>query len=121
MGYAPIGVQFSGKPNDYRYANKRAEMYFEMVEWIRGGGQLPPIPELKALATVTYTYDKDRMLLEAKDQLKQRMGAGDPDHLDALALTFAQPVMPKNTKRRGSRMSFESNPYASFDREYLRA
>ncbi len=92
LGYSPIGVQFAGKPNDVRFFNKRAEMYFLFVQWIKEGGRLPPITELTAALTqITYTYSGDRMLLEDKDQLKQRLGFS-PDHADAGAMTFAQPV-----------------------------
>lgn len=91
----PIGVHFSGRPNNARYHNKRAEMYFETVEWIKRGGQLPPCPELtQALTQTTYTFKGDKLLIEDKDQIKQRLGFS-PDHADALALTFAQPVMPR--------------------------
>ena len=35
----PVGVQFAGKAHKpERFANKRAEMYFDMVQWIRDGG-----------------------------------------------------------------------------------
>jgi len=42
LGHTPIGIPFSGRATDPRYDNKRTEMYFEAVDWIRRGGQLPP-------------------------------------------------------------------------------
>jgi len=91
----PIGVQFSARPADPRYYNKRAEMYFLLVEWIGRGGQLPECPELtQALTQTTYSFRGDRLLLEDKEQLKERLGFS-PDHADALALTFAAPVTPR--------------------------
>jgi hypothetical protein len=92
LGRAPIGIGFAGAPADPRYENKRTEMYFEAVEWIRRGGALPDSPELIAgLCQTTYSFKGDRLLLEPKDEVKKRLGYS-PDEADALALTFAQPV-----------------------------
>jgi hypothetical protein len=44
-----------------------------------------------ALSQTTYSFRGDRLLLEPKEQLKQRLGYS-PDEGDAFALTFAQPV-----------------------------
>lgn len=94
LGRSPIGVPFSGKSTSGRYHNKRTEMWFEMVEWIKSGGALPNIPELVAeLTTPTYAFKGDRLILEDKDQIKLKLGRS-PDYADALALTFAQPVVP---------------------------
>ena len=93
LGRSPIGVGFAGKPNDPKFENKRAEIYFAATDWIRSGGQLPPnCPELiAALSQTTYSFRGDRLLLEPKDQVKLRLGYS-PDDADAFALTFAQPV-----------------------------
>src|SRR5476649_1539364 len=92
LGQAPIGVGFASRPNDPRYDNKRTEMYFETVQWIKNGGALPNVPELvAALSQTTYSFRGDRLLLEPKEQVKARLGYS-PDDADALALTFAQPV-----------------------------
>ncbi len=57
LGRAPIGVCFSERASRAeRYANKRAEMAFEAVEWIKRGGALPDSAELAAALTqTTYT------------------------------------------------------------------
>jgi hypothetical protein len=71
-------------------------MYFEAVEWIRRGGQLPPGSAsnelIAALSQTTYSFRGDRLLLEPKDQVKARLGYS-PDDADAFVLTFAQPVV----------------------------
>jgi hypothetical protein len=92
LGHAPIGIGFAARPNDPRYENKRTEMYFDAVQWIKNGGALPDVPELvAALSQTTYSFRGDRLLLEPKEQVKARLGYS-PDDADALALTFAQPV-----------------------------
>ena len=98
LGRAPIGVGFASSANDAaKYANKRAEMYFAAVDWIRAGGALPGrdtpgLAELAAALTqTTYGFRGDQLLLEPKEQVKARLGYS-PDDADAFALTFAQPV-----------------------------
>lgn len=92
IGRDPIPVEFAGRSSSDRYVNKRTEMWFEMAQWVKQGGCLPNVPELVGeLTTPTYTFKGDRMILEAKEQIKERLGRS-PDYADALALTFAQPV-----------------------------
>ena len=95
LGREPIGIAFSGRATDPRYENKRTEMYFEAVDWIRRGGQLPPGQAshelIAALSQTTYSFRGDRLLLEPKEQVKSRLGYS-PDDADAFVLTFAQPV-----------------------------
>ena len=100
-GYSVTPVSFSGAPFDKRYLNKRAEMYFEMSEWIKSGGVLPNMPELqRELCAVTYTFRGDRFRLPEKDQFKRLLGYS-PDLTDALALTFAFPVQKRHNRRDG--------------------
>lgn len=94
-GVGPINVQFAAPAIDPRYANRRAEIWFQMSEWIKGQGHLPDgVPQLVAeLTTPTYTFVKGKFLLEEKDQVKIRLGRS-PDLADGLALTFGLPDMP---------------------------
>jgi hypothetical protein len=96
LGRAPIGVQFSGQAHEQaRYANKRAEMYFEAINWIKRGGALPKDDNLIAqLTATTYTYEKrgDRFLIEPKEMVKAKLNGNSPDEADAFILTFAEPV-----------------------------
>lgn len=88
-----IEVHFSGHPSHARYLNKRAEMWFEMRDWLRAGGAIPDLVDLKQdLAAPTYKFTPaDKIQLESKDDIKGR-GLPSPDLGDALALTFAFPV-----------------------------
>ncbi|MEO9132707.1 MAG: hypothetical protein ABI240_16090, partial [Sphingomonas sp.] len=76
-------------------ANKRSEMWTNMRGWLSGGA----IPDEETLATdltgVEYGYAADQVSiqLEKKEHMKAR-GLASPDDADALALTFAEPVMP---------------------------
>ena len=111
----PVGVQFAGKAHqDKRFANKRTEMYFDAVQWIKDGGALPPnVPELvAALTQTTYTFNKDRLLLEPKEQIKAKIGYS-PDHADAFCLSFAEPVLAANRNVGPPRkMASEWEPFA---------
>lgn len=95
LGRAPIGIHFASVASEPGYANKRAEMWFKMAEWVKGGGALPRIPALIAeLTTPTYSFKGDKLLIEPKEDIKKRLGRS-PDLADALALTFAHPVAPR--------------------------
>jgi hypothetical protein len=98
--------------NVNRYVNKRAEMYFEAVEWIKRGGALPESSELAAALTqTTYSFQGDRFLLEPKDDVKVKLGYS-PDEADAFVLTFAHPVSVQSMKIPG-RHTYEFDPYAN--------
>ena len=93
-GFAPQGIHFAEKATDNRYFNKRSEMWLKMAEWVRKGGALPKCNQLKKeLTQVQYMLKNGRLALEAKDQVKKRLGFS-PDIADALALTFALEDMP---------------------------
>jgi hypothetical protein len=93
LGRRVIGVDFGGKARDEKMANKRAEMWWLMAQWVPTAS-LPDISELHAeLTAPTYGYAnaQGRLQLESKEELKKR-GLPSPDLADALALTFAEPV-----------------------------
>lgn len=89
-------VNFGERAHDERkYANRRAEMWGGMKEWLdTPGGVL--IPDSNALhgdlIGPQYAYDSlGRTKLEKKEDMRKR-GLSSPDDGDALALTFADPV-----------------------------
>jgi hypothetical protein len=122
FGAAPDRDQV-GQEGAIVYANKRAEIWGTMKEWLRGG-VIDDDPELKAdLTAVEYGYTmkdgRDAIILEKKEHMKKR-GLASPDDGDALALTFAYPVGPSDHSDRfipGTvRHQFEYDPCGSTDR-----
>lgn len=114
LGRAPIGVHFASAPhNRERFENKRAEMAFDFVGWIREGGALPDDQNLyQALISTTYTIKGDKLILEPKAMVKAKMGGRSPDEFDAAMLSFAEPVTPTQSRRGPSRHRFEYDPFA---------
>ncbi|MFQ5471511.1 MAG: LAGLIDADG family homing endonuclease [Dehalococcoidia bacterium] len=93
MGYDVIEVQFGARAADSRmYANKRAEIWGRMREWLKIGA-IPDDDELRQqLTAVGYSFTASNQLrLEKKEDMKKR-GLDSPDHAEALAVTFAEPV-----------------------------
>lgn len=92
LGHTIIEVQFGGAPQDVRYANKRAEMWWRMREWLEQGGALPNLPEYRIdLTSPLYDFAnaRNKLALESKESMAER-GLRSPDFGDALALTFAE-------------------------------
>ena len=91
-----VDVQFGGESPDMKYANFRAYMWGRMRDALGAGLAIDKTPALEVdLTGPGYFHDKrDRLLLESKEQMKKR-GLDSPDDGDALAMTFAQAVMPK--------------------------
>lgn len=93
------GIVFSAKPDgiDFdgtapRYANKRAEIYGRLREWLPTGSIQDDDDLISDLGEVQYGYNnRMEIQLEAKDDMVKR-GVQSPDDGDALALTFGLPV-----------------------------
>lgn len=101
LNRTPQGIHFAGKANDPQYFNIRTEMWWKMAQWVKDGGALPNIPEMIAeLTTPTYSFKGDKMILEPKEKIKERLGRS-PDYADALALTFAYPVQKRYRNEHG--------------------
>lgn len=112
LGKDPIGIHFSQSSTNPQFFNKRAEMAFLLVEWIKKGGAIPDVKELhQALTQTTYTFQGEKILIEPKDDIKLKLGFS-PDHMDALMLTFALPVDKARTSggQSGNQHVFDYNP-----------
>lgn len=98
MGHTAMEVQFQGKAIEAKFGNKRAEMIWGLVQWIKSGGALPPCEAsdrlLEELTEIQYCFKADKIYIEEKDQIKQRLGRS-PDYSDALGCTFAFPIAPR--------------------------
>jgi hypothetical protein len=96
-------VSFGSASNDQGLLNKRVEMWKLMKDWLAGGGAIEDDavicdeligPEAYVVAT---GGNSGKIFLESKDDMKKR-GVASPNRADALALTFAAPVMSKAQK-----------------------
>lgn len=108
-----IEVNFGASPDRSQpgqeataYANKSAEMWGVMREWLSTGGAIPDDNDLKSqLEGREYGYvlrdGRDAIQLEKKSDMKKR-GLSSPDIADALALTFAYPVQPSRQAGRAA-------------------
>jgi hypothetical protein len=81
------------------YANKRAEIWGAMKEWLKGGCIEDEPQLIEEITGPQYGYNvRNEIQLEAKDDMKRR-GLSSPDIADALALTFSYPVMPSALRK----------------------
>lgn len=115
LGYPVTEVQFGrGSPNP-KYANFRAFMYMQAKDWLQAGGAIDSSPELEQdLTSLEYTHDKkDRIILEAKEDQKEKLNGASPDHGDAFAMLFAYPVAPTigRGKANAGRAESEWDPF----------
>jgi len=99
-------VLFGGRSPDGKYHNRGSYMYGKTREWIEAYGALPDDDIIQTqLTTREYFYtDKHAIMLESKDDMRKREGTtggghASPDRADALALTFAMPVGPRDVAR----------------------
>lgn len=91
LGYNVVDVGFGHRAEeDSKFADRTSEMSSRLLEWMQSGGALPDVEELEEdLTNREFTFDsKDRLLMESKRHMKQRIGRS-PDDMDAMLLTFA--------------------------------
>ena len=105
MGYKSRIVEVAGSNTPNKpliYANKRAEMWGDMKDWLGTGYINGDIrAQLTCLrATTSSERFHGKILLESKEMLKKR-GISSPDDADALSFTFA--YMVAGTGVRGGR------------------
>ena len=97
LGYDVVGVDFGGTAGSPEFFNKGAEMWCAMRDAIRNGLALPNMPEFRVDLTsrqIDFKHASGKLRLESKDSMRER-GMPSPDLGDALALTFAYPVAPR--------------------------
>lgn len=111
-----IEVNFGWKAGDDRkYANKRAEMWGNMREWLAVGCIENSQELITDLHAVEYGYNvRNQLLLESKEDMKKR-GLASPDSADALALTFAFPVADEKTTEMALQYGRQREDYNPYD------
>ena len=117
-GYRVIEVNFgSAARKELQYANKRAEMWGDLRDWLATGVIDADQQLSDDLQGPEYAFDKDgRILLERKEDMKRR-GVASPDDGDALALTFAMPIQRTDmpTSRDAGRRAQAARNYEVLD------
>lgn len=94
-GIPLMEINFSGKADDPRFLNRRAEMSFRAAEWVKSGGALPDIPGLADEACAqTYQFKDGKFALPDKAIVKEVLKGQSPDLWDGFILTFAVAEMP---------------------------
>lgn len=116
-GHNATGVTFSEKAANPRFMNLRAEMWWKMADWVKGGGGLWKDDRFTLeLCAPEYSMDNasNKIKLESKEDIRERIGVS-PDIGDALALTFAFPVatrMEVGPLARTHKAESDWDPYA---------
>ena len=100
LGFACIGVNFGSKPSSRPdgslVANKRAEMYVMLRNWLARSGAIEADEDVfDQLVALEFGFNqREEILLESKEEMRKR-GVPSPDDADAYAMTFAYPVSKK--------------------------
>ena len=115
-----FGSKSIGTVSQIRYAQKRSEMWGNMRDALKYLA-IPNSSELRdQLISPEYDFNlRGELQLEKKSDMKKR-GLASPDIADALALTFARPVMPRmydDWMGIGNNVISEYDPIKEFERE----
>lgn len=115
-------VWFGSASDNLGCLNKRAEMWTAARDWLKAGGAIPDDEVLYAdlIGPETVARMDGKIQLESKEDMKKR-GQPSPNRGDALALTFAYPVVKKHTLRthkQGDPMAYD--PLDDFHRNLTR-
>ena len=109
-----VGIAFAQSPLEpERFLNRRAEMWWQVREWLERGGALEPNDDLRddLIAPEYHFSPTGKIQLEPKDSMRRR-GLASPDLGDALALTFAMTV---GCRRPGDAPVGEMEKYNVYD------
>lgn len=104
MGRNWVLVPFGGASSDSGYANKRADMWRQMRDWLKAGGAIEDdsiiCDELISVEAcpISIGPNAGKIKLESKEEMEKR-GVPSPNRADALCLTFAAPVMSKSQRQ----------------------
>lgn len=116
--YQVLGVQFGGASPDPQLADMRMYMYKAIRDSLRVGLCLPNDPLLeRQLTAAESSHDRrDKVRLESKEDIKKRLPeVGSPDRADALGVTYAYKIQPReNTNILGGspKCKTDYDPYA---------
>lgn len=114
-GTLVLDVNFGSASPDPKFVNMRTYIWWQMREALRAGMAVEDCPDLaRELCAPEYTTNaKEQVALEKKDDIKKRLGFS-PDDADALAISFAMPIMrrPREKGENKSGVVTEWDEYA---------
>ena len=125
-----IGVDFGAKAQGtaldggVKYANRRAEIWGEMREWLATGSIVNKVRGLELtlvdeLVGPNYGLNqREEILLESKKDMRRR-GVPSPNIADALACTFALPLFDIPVSDLRDLPKAESPDFNPFTREHI--
>lgn len=89
-------VSFAGESADPGCLNKRAEIWVAMARWLADGAVIEPDQVLcdDLIGPEYHIKENGKLKMESKEDMKKR-GLPSPNRADALALTFAFPVVKR--------------------------
>lgn len=81
---------FRAAHDEDRYASRRAEVWYQLADWMRDGGTLPPDDDIgPELLTARKEHDaRGRLSIEKKEKTKRR-GKGSPNKADSLSIAVS--------------------------------
>ena len=105
-------IWFSAKSPDQGCLNLRAHMWNETKKWLKDGGCIPKddILHQDLIGPETVPRVDGKIQLESKEDLKRR-GIPSPNRADALALTFAMPVVKAGQQSALRPAQHDFDPY----------
>ncbi|MDR3555551.1 MAG: hypothetical protein P4L55_12415 [Syntrophobacteraceae bacterium] len=109
-------VWFAGASVDPGCANKRAEMWKLMRDWLKAGGAIPKDSVLynDLIGPETVARVDGKIQIEPKDAMKKR-GLRSPNRADCLAISFAYPVSARRSQP--PRAAFALTEYDPLERD----
>lgn len=106
-------VWFGAKAPDMGYRNMRAYIWGQMRDWLKAGGAIDPADDVlyqDLIGPETVANMEGLVQLEAKEDMKRR-GLPSPNRADALALTFACPVVRRQQAQARAKTDYDALNY----------
>lgn len=93
-------VNFASESVDKQMLNKRGEIWNSLKSWLKEGGSIDDQQTADELIAPEYKVRLDgKIVIESKEDMKKR-GIPSPNRADALAITFAYPVVKDRPKKQ---------------------
>lgn len=110
-GKQVIPVDFGSGPSDPRFLNKRAEMFFSFLEWIKSpDANLPDRDDVSSDIAAVPMFKQSptgKIVFPSKDEIRQKIKRSI-DIFDAMVCTFAYPVKSKEIREQRQRQQADT-------------